>query len=366
MKISRVEAIVAGRAPRTWLFVEIETDDGLVGVGEASQSRLDAGVVAAVANIGADLVGSSPLGLIEPRASALAANPFASRIGYAAESAIEQALWDLTGQALGVPVSTLLGGAVRDRVRLYANVSLAAHGTAPDHWAEAAARAAADGFTAVKIYPLGTSRSLGSTTPRQAADHAVAVVREVRAAVGPDVDVLTDWAWSATPGEARSLAERLAPYDLYWIEEPFDGTDPAALAELKRVLRVRLAAGEQLCGSRALRPLLENRAVDVVMPDVKWVGGILEARKIAHMAEVFDIEVSPHSMSGPVNHAASLHLAAVSSRCDLMEYCYGSRPWRHDLVGGAERIEGGYAVVPTDPGLGLRWDPAVARAHATA
>ena len=366
MKIARVEPLIVGREPRTWMFVEIETDDGLVGVGECSQSRLDAGVAAAVLEVADELIGKSPLGLIEPRIAALTASPFADRVRYAAESAIEQALWDLTGQILEVPVATLLGGALRDRVRLYANVSGITKGPKPEQWAEAAATAVADGFTAVKVYPLGFARQLSLDTPRRLVEHATNVVREVRDAIGPSRDLLTDWGWGSAPGDARRLADRLAPYELYWIEEPYTGTEAATLAELRGRISCRLAAGEQLSGGRAFRALIEARAVDVVMPDVKWVGGILEARKIAAVAELFDIDVSPHSMSGPVNHAASVHLAAVSSRCDLVEYCYGVRPWRHDLVGGCERIEDGYAILTGEPGLGIRWDGRVARERANA
>jgi len=138
------------------------------------------------------------------------------------------------------------------------------------------------------------------------------------------------------------------------------------LAAFREAIRPRLTVGEQLLKRSDFRPLLEARAADVINPDVKWIGGILELRKLAALAETFEVEITPHNMSGPVATAASAHVSAVCPNFLILEYCWHVPEWRQDLVTGAERIEGGALVLPTAPGLGLAWDPAAARKRALA
>lgn len=371
MRITRLSTVPVQAERRTWCFVEVETDAGLVGVGEASQSRGDAGVAEQVRRLEERLLGADALSAVTPLRAATFADPFAGRLVYAAASAVEQALWDLAGKALGVPCHVLFGGAVRRSVPLYANVALAVADHEPPSVAEAAARAVADGFAAVKIYPAGVFAA-GPATEAGAADvsrrrfwaAAEARLAAVRDAVGPDVAVLTDWAWQVSPADAPRLASLAAAYDLYWIEEPFAGSDPDGLRELSARLSCgRVAAGEQLQGRRAFQRLLEPRAVDVVMPDVKWIGGIHDARVVCDMAAAHDVEASPHNMSGPVATAASAQLAAVSPNVTWLEYCYGNTPWRGALVCGTEDVSDGSLHLSDLPGLGVRWDADAARAH---
>lgn len=367
MKIVRVETLALRAELRGWLFVEIETDAGLVGIGEASQSRNDQGVRECIDQLRPHLVGRDPRDLIEPLQYALLRDPFAGRVRYAAHSALDHALWDLSGKAAGLPCHRLFGGAVRDRVRLYANIVIAAGGLEPAALARAAAAAVEEGFTAVKFNPLGgfglaarvPAPALSAETERA----VIARLSEVRQAIGPDVDLLLDWSWLLTRKEAEHFLPRLEDFAPYWHEEPFPYTDPEALAELRPRLGCRLAAGEQLQGRRAMMALMAANAVDVLMPDVKWIGGLTEARKIAAIAEAHTIEVSPHNMSGPVATAASLQLAATTGAATLLEYCWGNTPWRADLVGGAERIEAGHLVLSEAPGLGLDWSREVALRH---
>jgi galactonate dehydratase len=359
-------ALGAGR--RTWLFVEIHTDEGLIGIGEASQTRLDAGVQIAIEEMKPYYVGKDPLGLIEPQRRHWLANPFAARVRYAAVSGIEQALWDLAGKALDQPVHVLLGGAIRERIPLYANLSQASPSRTPDDLAATAAAAVADGFRAVKIYPFPQPREIapdrGTALTHDENALAEARISAVRNAIGPDIALHTDWAWTVTPGDAASLADRLLPYDLFWIEEPFAAADPAEFAALRRRIRPRLAGGEQLSSLLAFRGLFEARALDVVMPDIKWIGGISAFREIANLAAAFDVEVSPHNMSGPVATAASVHLSAVLPNFLALEYGYAGVPWRDELVAGTEIVQDGHIPLPTTPGLGIAWDGDAARRHA--
>ncbi|MDP3064099.1 MAG: mandelate racemase/muconate lactonizing enzyme family protein [Chloroflexota bacterium] len=367
MKITDIQTVVVNaQRERTWLFVEVHTDEGVVGIGEASQNRLDAGAVAQIRELAPLYIGRSPLDVIGER-SLLLRRPDAHRMLFSAVSGIEQALWDLCGKALGVPCYQLLGGAVRDRIRLYANIVLAAINRSPEEYAELAKRAALEGFTAVKLNPidpvLPRSRLPGSDEFKRLADLAVERVRAVREAVGPTVDVLTDWSYAVPPSEARRLAERMAEFHLFWIEEPFWSADPSLLAEFRRGLGTRLAGGEMSSGLVPFRRLLEAKAVDVLMVDVKWIGGILEARKVSAMAEAYETEIGPHNMSGPVATAASVQLCATLPNFLILEYCWGAVPWRADLVEGTERVEKGFIPLPTTPGLGISWNSQAAREY---
>lgn len=371
MQITDIQTVVVDASmgtDRTWLFVEIHTDEGIVGVGEASQSRLDAGVQAAIEEMKPYYVGRDPLGLIEAQRRRWLGNPFASRIRYAAVSGIEQALWDLAGKALGQPVHVLLGGAVRERIPLYANLSQATPSRSPEDLATTAARAVADGFRAVKIYPFPQPQEValnrGTALTREELALAEARISAVRDAIGPDVALHTDWAWTVTPGDAAGIADRLLPYDLFWIEEPFATDDPEEFAALRRHIRPRMAGGEQLSTMLPFRQLFEARALDVVMPDVKWIGGISAFREIAALAAAYEVEVSPHNMSGPVATAACVHLSAGLGNFLPLEYGYAGVPWRDELVAGSEIVADGHIPLPTAPGLGIEWDGEAARRHA--
>lgn len=369
MRIERIEyVVVASGKARTWMFVEVYTDEGLLGVGEASQSRLDEGVAAELRALAPLYIGHDPFELIEDR-SRLLRRPDAGRTLHCAVSGLEQALWDICGQASGQPVHRLLGGAVRREIPLYANVALAAQSWTPGPVAEAAAAAVAQGFKAVKfnLFALDNGRQplAHHDAFRGALTNAVEMVREVRAAVGPDVDILTDWTLAVRAKDALAVAEALAEYRLMWIEEPFVFGHPAELAEFRQAIgQPRLAVGEQLLKRSDFRLLLEARAADVIMPDVKWIGGILEARKLAAMAETFSVEITPHNMSGPVATAASAQLSAVCPNFLILEHCWGADELRMELVGGSERIENGALALSTAPGLGVEWRPAAARKRA--
>jgi galactonate dehydratase len=350
---------------RTWFFVEVETDSGLIGVGEASQNRLDAGVVAQLAELAPSYVGRNPLDLIEEQGQTLR-RADRHRLVFAAMSGLEQALWDLAGQILGVPVYQLLGGSVRDRVRLYANLEMATRSKSPEEYAANARQAVAQGFTAVKINPFtpATGRAAGALDDSLAL--ATERVAQVRAAIGPHVDLLVDFLFSQDLWSARRAAAAMAPYDLFWIEEPFPLNEPSLLAQLRAGIGPRLAGGEQLCGRSAFRPLLEAGAFDVLMPDVKWIGGILEAKKLAAWADVYDVAIAPHNMSGPVSTAASVHLAVTLPNFLILEYCWGVPTWRADLVGGAEVVVDGHIPLPTAPGLGITLNHGILDAYRVA
>jgi galactonate dehydratase len=349
------------------LLVEVETDDGSVGLGEASQSRNDVGVVEEVRQLRDRYVGEDPLDLIERRRSLLDW-PYNGRTLFAAVSALEQALWDLCGQRLGVPVYQLLGGRAIDRARAYANIGYAAQGSDPDAVASVAQQAVEQGFEAVKLYPFGMrpSSAAGNAGKRRWIDHGVETVRAVRAAVGPETDVLIDLMHQFDDAkEVRDLLRRLEVCDLFWVEDPFLRDDPMQLAELRGKIAPRLAGGAPHLTRHDWLPLLEARALDVVMPDVKWMGGISQVRLLAAMAESYGATVAPHNASGPVATAASVHAAVTMANFTILEYAWGAPAWRSSLTRETERIDAGHFPLPTAPGLGVTIDAGVAAEHAS-
>jgi galactonate dehydratase len=367
MKITGFETRITWASPdRSWLFVEVHTDSGLVGLGEASQSRNDAGVRAELQRIESHYRGCDPLDLIARRHTQLEW-PYNGRTLFAAVSAVEQALWDLCGKHLGAPVYQLLGGAAGHRVRGYANIGYAAAARTPEALADAAIAAVADGFDAIKFYPFGM-RLPGQTAAEEARwiTSGIECVRAVRAAVGDGVDVLVDLMHQfADFKQVRSVLQRMDPFNLYWVEDPFVCDHPDQLAQLRQAIGPRLAGGAPLMTRHEWRPLLEAGALDVVMPDVKWIGGIQAAQRLAAVADLFGVQVSPHNASGPVATAACVHLSLNIPNFSMLEYAWGVPRWRADLCRHSETITGGYFPAPQSPGLGVELDADVAKEHAT-
>ena len=350
---------------RSWLFIEVHADNGLVGFGEASQSRNDAGVIEEIRRLAPLYVNENPLDIIARR-RALLDWPYVGRTLFAAVSGLEQAIWDLCGKHLKVPVYQLLGGRARDRVRAYANIGYAAPQRSPESLARTALEAVSSGFDAVKFYPFGINPGSGATSQdeRRWVDSGIANVRAVRSAVGDSVDILVDLMHQFR--DAKQVLDILRQLDsckLFWVEDPFVHDHLSELVALRRSIGPRLAGGAPILTRHEWRPLLEGGAFDVIMPDVKWLGGIDEARKVAAMADAFGALVSPHNASGPVANAASLHLSLTLPNFLILEYPWGVPSWRGDLTRGTERMVGGHFEVPTAPGLGIDLDLAIASAH---
>jgi galactonate dehydratase len=366
MKIVEIDThIVHVSRERSWLFVEVKTDHGIVGLGEASQSRNDQGVRAEVERLKPQYIGENPLDLIERRLAPLSW-PYNGRTLFAAVSALDQALWDLCGKYLKVPLYQLFGGRLRDRVRTYANIGYASRGNTPEALAEAAGKAVEDGFDAIKLYPFGVRPASGSdaVAERRWIAEGVERVRAVREAVGADVDVLVDLMHQfADMTEALKVSRLFEPYDLFWIEDPFVRDDPATLSEFRHKIGPRLAGGAPHLTRHEFRPLLEANALDVVMPDPKWCGGITEVRKAAALAETYGALVSPHNASGPVSTAANVHVALSLGNFLILEFAWGAPQWRSQLSRGTEVIDRGHVPVPSTPGLGIDLDAVVAAVH---
>ncbi len=364
MQITDVEPIVVHVNRRgDWVFLQVHTDEGPIGLGEASHNLNDTLVLATVEVFKQRLVGQSPLSINAIRRDL--ARLEGGRISHTALSAIEQALWDIMGQHLGVPIHALFGGAVRERLRLYANVNRHVQDRSPEGFARAARQAVDEGFTAIKIAPFDELRTPDHirTGPRATWRPGIARVEAVRTAIGDDVDLMVDCHGRMEPSEAILLGEILADYDLMWYEEPVPHIYPDQLAYITQRITTPTASAESVFGLEGFRPFLNQRTVDVLMPDVKHCDGLAELRDIANAARLNQQLIAPHNPSGPVATVATAHAVSTIRNFLILEYAWGEVDWRADLLLPREPIEDGYLEVSKAPGLGYRLNPAVIAAH---
>ena len=372
MKITGLRIVdVAASHRGHWLFVLVETDAGITGVGEASQSGNDHLVQAALLQLGEQLEGQDPTQpeVVWQRMVGGGGEVFSGksgRIGATAVSAIDQALWDIAGKALDVPVWRLLGGRHRQRIRCYANLNRGTTDRSPEGFAQQAASAVSAGFRAVKCTPFDEVRGgLADRDDVEAGlDQGIARLQAAREAIGGDIELLVDCHCRFDAALSQQLLAKVRPLRLYWLEEPLPRDQVEAMAHITAHGGVTTAGGESFFGRSGFRDYIHKRAVHVIMPDVKHAGGITELRRIAHLAEVEQIPVAPHNPAGPVSTLAGVHAAATIRNFLMLEWAFGEVAWRGQLVRPAEVIEDGFITVPDGAGLGIELDEAVAATHA--
>jgi galactonate dehydratase len=284
---------------------------------------------------------------------------------HTALSAIEQALWDILGQRLNAPIHVLLGGALRDRVRLYANINRHVIDRSPDGFARAAREAVRQGFTAIKLAPFDELRRTDHvrTGAEAAWQRGVERVEAVRAAIGERVELAVDCHGRMEASEAIQVAHALAHLDLLWYEEPVHHRATDALARVTRSVPMPTASAESVFALEGFRPFLTGPAVDVIMPDVKHAGGLLETKQIAAAARMRQVLVASHNPSGPVATVASGHVVSTLSNFLILEYAWGEVPWRAELLSPAEPVREGHLELSDAPGLGHRLNPDVLAEH---
>lgn len=372
--ISKVELIPVRATERTvWLFVRLTANTGAQGLGEASDAF---GFRATTKQDALRLEGelASFFSLVEGRppfdieAFRQAAWPRIEREGLVAATAfssLEQAMWDLAGQAAGVPVYDLLGGAVRRELPAYANINRSVKDRVPRGFADAARAAVGHGFRALKLAPFdGFPPPSASVAARDRhVENGIACVEAVRAAVGDGVEVMIDCHSFFSVDLAVKVAQRLEPVKLAWYEEPVAPEKTEETLAIKRGIRQPMAGGEILFGLRGFRELVERKAVDVIMPDVKHCGGLLEFTRIAAVAAAGGVGVSPHNPSGPVATLASMHVCAGAASFRILEQQVGEVPWRAELLDPPEPIREGKFLLPSGPGLGARLNERLARRY---
>lgn len=352
-----------------WLFIQIEADDGRVGLGEASHGGFgperDA-LVTAILRLQCEplLIGKDPCAVATLTAALW---PLGDGLAAAtAVSACEQALWDLAGQAAGLPVYRLFGGPTRDRVPLYANINRATIERTPEGFAGNAAAAVAEGYRAVKCAPFdGMDRQrVRDRDQRTRIGHGIECVRAIRNAVGDEIEVYVDCHSHFDVPASLEVAAALQDMGVLWFEEPVPTGNLQALQQVReRLSDQQLIGGEVLFGIEGFWPYLAAGVWDVVMPDVKHCGGIAATVEIGRLATARGVQAAPHNPSGPVATAASAQVAAALAVCRAVEIAWGEVAWRSDLVARSERIENGELLLPDGPGLGIALDHDVVREH---
>jgi galactonate dehydratase len=360
MKITALTPIICHAYRTNWVFVKVSTDDGLTGVGEATIEYRETTVAEAIRELGRLFIGRDPHQIEALWHEAYRSTYFrGGPIYMSALSAVEMALWDIKGKALGVPVYQLLGGKVRDSVPCYAN-GWFAPAKLPREFAEKALEAAAAGFQGLKWDPFGSAYlDISRDELRLALDNIAAV----KAAVGDKTDLLIEGHGRFNVATAVRIARELEQFDIFWFEEPVPPDQLDALLEVKNRSRVPIAAGERLYSRWEASRFLEMSCADYIHPDVSHCGGIGELKKIAAMAEARHVALCPHNPSGPVANAATLQVAACTTNFCIHETMAVDVPWRAEICNEQVRFEKGRMFISDAPGLGIELDEAAIARH---
>lgn len=354
LKITGLKTFVVNTGSLNWVYCKVYTNSGLVGLGEGSVTSKELTVAAAIQEHERFLVGKDPTD-IELLWQGMFRNPRwrGGPILNSAISAVEIALWDIVGQALGVPIYKLLGGAARSRIRMYLDV-----GSTP----EAALQAKAAGYTAIKCTPIAPLKD--AIQPNASVRDAVKKLTAMRKAVGDDFDIAVDAHGRCTTPMAIDFCRRVEELDLLFVEEVTQLEDIGELALVREKTKAPLATGERHFTKYAFADLCSRHLVDYVQPDVCHAGGILELKKIGILAETYRIQMAPHNPQSFVSTMASLHVDATTPSSTIQEYTENRTPWVLELFDGlGPTVKDGYAELPSRPGLGVTLNEKVAAAH---
>ena len=365
MKISKVTPMVLGTEWRNLTIVKVETDEGLVGVGECRALNRTDGVLGYLSEAAPRyILGEDPFNV-----EALVARMFREDFGRAGEitqtvtALLEVACWDIIGKALDQPVYKLLGGAVRYQIKGYANGWYTGERT-PEEFHAAAKKVLDKGYKALKFDPFGAGFY---EMERAEKNYVIGLVEAVRDAVGPDVEILIEMHGRFNPVTAVEFARELAPFKPSWLEEPVPPENIVAqkkAADAIAPLGIPVATGERLHTMYEYRELFELQACDIIQPDITHFGGILNTKKLAAWAEAYYMLIAPHNVGGPISTAAALHLAACTPNFKIQEHFNDfAEAYVKEAAPGNPEIEDGYFALPSGPGLGVTLDEDVVAAN---
>lgn len=361
MKIRSVEPIIVDGAWRNWVFLRLETDEGIVGFGECTLEGREQAVASAVRDMSRQVVGRDPRSIrmlldILTRRGYWETGPVIS----SAVGGIEIALWDILGKSLGVPVHQLIGGALRTQVRVYANAWYFGCRT-PEAFAKAARRAIGMGHRALKFDPFGTA---GPSIEPQDWHRAIDCIAAVRDEVGQDVELMIEGHGRFDIPAATRIGRTLEPFDVAFFEEPVQPGDHEALRRVAEAVRVPIAAGERIFGVKDCHRALDSGGIAVLQTDVIHIGGILRLLEAAAMADAVMVPMAPHNASGPIATAATLHVMAAIPNVFIQEMFHpDDAAWRDQVAEPVIRVHDGVVDVPQGPGLGVSLNDATVRAH---
>jgi len=354
LRVTDLKTFVVNVGSVNWVFCKVFTNQGITGLGEGSITSKEATLASAIMEHHRYLVGKDPTD-IELHWQAMFRWPRwrGGPVLNSAISAVEIALWDILGKALGQPVYKLLGGKAREKIRLYKDV-----GSSP----EAFLQAKQEGYTAAKSGFIRVDNE--TVIPGYATREGARRVAEVRKAVGEDFDICIDAHGILTTTMAVDFCTRVEEFRPLFVEEATQLEDLGELAHLRSKTKVPLATGERSFTKYGFTEYCSRRLVDIVQPDVCHAGGILEMKKIGTLAEAYRVEMAPHNPQSEVSTLASLHVDATTPACTIQEYNPNRQPWVQDLFqGGAVEVSNGFAALPDRPGLGVDLDEKVAAAH---
>lgn len=352
---------------RNWLFIRVETSEpGLYGLGEATLEFQSLAVAAAVEELKPLLIGKEARNITQ-HWEAMYRYPFfkGGAVTMSAISGIDQALYDISAKALNVPLWQILGGAVRDRVRMYDHVgggdSSAVYGDITSGLAERIQESKEAGFSAIKILAVPQTRPVDGILPIKQAEATMAIARE---AAGDDVDVMIDFHGRTTAAMAIRYAKVFEPYYPLFIEEVVGPEIPASeMARVAHSTSIPVAAGERLFHRSEFLNLLQVGAISIAQPDVCHAGGVTELLRIGALCGAFGVSLAPHNPLGPIATMVNIHLGIAIPNFIIQEVMRGDVPWRDEVVQGVAPIVGGYVERPTSPGIGVELNEKAVQAH---
>lgn len=351
MRITKADTYIVGNPWKNWVFLRLETDEGIHGIGEATINGFARTAATAIEELGPMYLGMDPF-RIETIVQQMTRDVYSDggQIHGCAVAAVEVACWDIIGKALGQPIYNFLGGRCHDRVRAYANGWYRGPRT-PESFAEKARDVVRRGYTALKFDPFGSAWRI--TDPRDEA-LAIGIVAAVREAVGPVVDLLIEGHNRFSVSTAIKIGRRLEPYRPTWFEEPVHHQKIDSLVEVARHLDVPIATGESFSSTHQFAELLAHDAVHILQPEIQNLGGLLNTKKVCAMADAHYGVVAPHNAQGPVSTAMCLQIAACTPNFFIQEvFDEFNVEWEEQLVDQPARVVDGYLEIPDRPGLGI-------------
>ena len=361
MKITKVEVMLTGTTWRNFLFVKLTTDSGLIGWGDGTLEWKEDSVRELILDFGRRyVVGHNPFDIEDLWFKLYQIEHNTGPIMYAAMAGIETAMWDLVGKATGQPVYNLIGGRLRNKIKVYAN-GWYAFGGDLGKIADQAQEVTGRGYSALKVDPFGPG---GRELTYEQLKQACKVVETVRRAVGDDVELLLEFHGRFSPIMALEAMRAMIPYRPGWCEEPIPAHNHESMAQVVAAAPLRVATGEHTYSRFAFLDLLLRKGAHVIQPDIVYSGGLMETKKIAAIAEAFYVSVAPHNCRGPLGTVIAMHLCANIPNFLILETFEDyDVPWRCDLTPGTPRVKDGYYDLPTAPGWGVEVDEDLIRRH---
>ena len=351
MKITGVTTYLCGNPWKNWLFIKLDTDEGISGIGEGTLNAFGRTVEAAIIELRPRFIGLDPF-QIETLLQRMTRDVYSEggQIHGCAVAAVEMACWDIIGKAVGQPIHNLLGGRYHNKLRAYANGWYRGERT-PEAFAKGAREVVRRGYTALKFDPFGVAYRV---TDRRDEDLAIAIVEAVRETVGPEIDLMIEGHCRFSVASGVRIGERLERFRPAWFEEPTPHQDIDAVVEVARHLNVPIATGESFSSVHQFAELLSRNAVHILQPEPLNLGGLWNARKVIGMVDAFYGVVAPHNAQGPVATAACVQLGAACPNFYVQEvFDEFNIDWEHEIVDYPVEIIDGYVTVPERPGLGI-------------